>query len=190
MLLMRLLECIASLLSQTLPPSQFTVPPRPPHVQPAWEKLPTLTPLQSNSFTQRQLETYFQVQHHLHCPPLSHSHHSIHPHPLSPHPHTLPHIPSHPPLTYPHTLPLHPSHSPLTYPLTSLTPSPHIPSHPHTQVHKEMDTLQLDQTQSTLAPPPSPSSGSPDVTRRIKGEEGEATPEQAEGKVGHTRCCS
>ena len=122
----------------------------------------------------------------LHCSPLSHSHHSIHPHPLSPHPHTLPHIPSYPPLTS-LTLSPHISSYP---PLTSLTPSPHIPSHPHTQVHKEMDTLQLDQTQSTLAPPPSPSSGSPDVTRRIKGEEGEATPEQAEGKVGHTRCCS
>lgn len=130
LLFMRLLECIASLLSQTLPPSQFTVPPRPPHVQPAWEKLPTLTPLQSNSFTQRQLETYFQVQHHLHCPPLSHSHHSIHPHPLSPHPHISSHPPSHTLTSSSHIS----SYSPLTYPhiyppLTSLTPSPHTLTH-------------------------------------------------------------
>ena len=124
----------------------------------------------------------------LHCPPLSSLFTSSHTltlssHiPISPSPHTLT-LPSYtltPSLTHPHTL----THPHLTLPSHTLS-HPHIPSHPHTQVHKEMDTLQLDQTQSTLAPPPSLSSGSPEVTRRIKVEEGEATPEQAEGKVGH-----
>ena len=126
-------------------------------------------------------------------------------------PHTLtsPSPYSHPPLTLPlHTLispfPHIPSHTLPTHTLLSpshtlLSPSPHTPSphtlsspspHCHSQVHKEMDTLQLDQTQSTLAPPPSVSSESPEVARKIKVEEGEATPEQGEAKVGHRMIAS
>ena len=116
-------------------------------------------------------------------PPLAHPPLTLPLHTLiSPFPHipshTLPtHILTHSPLTLPsHTLPSH----------TLLSPSPHC----HSQVHKEMDTLQLDQTQSTLAPPPSVSSESPEVARKIKVEEGEATPEQGEAKVGHRMIAS
>ena len=106
-------------------------------------------------------------------PPLAHPYLTLSSHTLTHPPHTHPHL----------TL----THSPLTLPShTLLSPSPHC----HSQVHKEMDTLQLDQTQSTLAPPPSVSSESPEVARKIKVEEGEATPEQGEAKVGHRMIAS